>query len=196
MWIAFSKETTFDGCLPHDISKSLGPRDGNLPFLHNLLGVILFLHLLAMTRNQHGRHGRKMMQPQKFFASVLPQAQHHRRKLIHKNNRMLLNNNHHFRRILDGQRRTMFGFLNERSCLVQPNVERKSNSVAVYSQIVCETENAYHSGTNSSNCQEDRKLHVNVLIVGDYVSTVSGYNLSKSIQQGYIYMPFSMLKKS
>ena len=90
------------------------------------------------------------------LASVLLQAQYHSPNLIHNNNRLLLNNNHHLHRILDGQRRTMFGFLNERSCLLQPYVVRKSNNVVVYSQIVCEAANAYRSGTDSCNCQEDR----------------------------------------
>ena len=35
--------------------------------LIKLLGVIQFLHLLAMARNQHGRHGRWMKKPQKLF---------------------------------------------------------------------------------------------------------------------------------
>ena len=45
-----------------------------------LLGVIRFLHPLAMARNQHGRHGTTEM----FHASVLLQTQYHNRKWKHK----------------------------------------------------------------------------------------------------------------
>ena len=41
-----------------------------------LLGVLLVLHLLAIARNQHSRHGRLMKYPYKFF---IPQTQYHSR---------------------------------------------------------------------------------------------------------------------
>ena len=41
------------------------------------------------------------------------------------NKQLLLNSNYHLYRIGDGQSRTMFGFINWRSCMLKPNVVRK-----------------------------------------------------------------------
>ena len=68
LWIAFGKENNFWWTPTRDICKSLEQGHCLLACV-KLLGVILFLHMLVMARNQHGRHGRWMKKLQKFFVT-------------------------------------------------------------------------------------------------------------------------------